>query len=39
MDTKRELKRGFASLLIFFPLPYQGRGIKGLGYHINIKGG
>jgi len=33
-----ELKRGEASLIIFFPLSYQGRGIKGVGYPINIEG-
>jgi len=33
-----ESKRGEASLSIFLPLPYQGRGIKGEGYKINIKG-
>jgi len=36
--TKREFKRGEASFLIFFPLPYQGRGIKGVGCQINSKG-
>jgi len=37
-DTNGESKRGEASLLIFFPLPYKGRGIKGVGCQINIKG-
>jgi len=30
-------KRGEAPLLNIFPLPYQGRGIKGEGYHKNSK--
>jgi len=37
-STGGESKRGEASLVTFFPLPYQGRGIKGEGYLINIKG-
>jgi len=37
--TRGESKRGEASLLVFFPLPYQGRGIKGEGSQINLKGG
>jgi len=37
-DTKGESKRGEASLAYPFPLPYQGRGIKGVGCQINIKG-
>jgi len=28
-DTKGESKRGFASLLIFFPLSFEGEGDKG----------
>jgi len=30
-------KRGKAPLLNIFPLPYQGRGIKGEGYHKKCK--
>jgi len=33
--TWKVSKRGFAPLLIFFPLPYQGRGIKGVGSLLN----
>jgi hypothetical protein len=38
-NTKRELKRGFASLIKLIPLPLdKGKGIKGIGF-IKIKGG
>jgi len=37
-NTKRELKRGLASLIKLIPLPLdKGKGIKGIGF-IKIKG-
>jgi len=38
VKSKRDLKRGSASLQVFFPLSSQGRGIKGVGCQIKIKG-